>query len=50
LERLVFALQHYTKKGFIAEGVETEKELQAIKGFGMKYAQGFLLGKPKESV
>ncbi len=30
----------------IAEGIETEDELATLKGLGIKYGQGFLLGKP----
>lgn len=30
----------------VAEGVETQRELDAIRSIGIPYAQGFLLGKP----
>jgi diguanylate cyclase (GGDEF)-like protein len=30
----------------IAEGIETEADLERLKGLGVKYGQGFLLGKP----
>lgn len=32
--------------GLVAEGVETTKQLASLKAQGVKYAQGFLLGKP----
>lgn len=48
LKDLIIALRNYSKKGIIAEGVETEKELKAAKAMGTQVVQGFLLGKPKE--
>lgn len=45
---LIFALQSYAIEGIIAEGVETEKELEVIKDIGIHLVQGFLFGKPKE--
>ena len=45
---LLLALRMYATEGIIAEGIETEKELQAMKGIGIFLVQGFLLGKPKE--
>jgi len=47
-KNLVHALQGYTTAGIIAEGVETEQELEVVKDLGIHIAQGFLLGKPKE--
>ena len=32
--------------GVIAEGIETEAELEALRAIGVPYAQGFYLGKP----
>ncbi len=45
---LLLALRMYATEGIIAEGIETEKELQAMKGIGIFIVQGFLLGKPQE--
>ena len=45
---LVKALEHYSKKGIIAEGVETEEELRVTKELGINLVQGFLLGKPEK--
>ena len=44
---MVLALQNYTKKGIIAEGIETPKELAVVKKIGVRLVQGFLLGKPQ---
>jgi EAL domain-containing protein (putative c-di-GMP-specific phosphodiesterase class I) len=44
---LVRALENYASKGIIAEGIETQKELQVVKEMGISFAQGFLLGKPQ---
>jgi EAL domain-containing protein (putative c-di-GMP-specific phosphodiesterase class I) len=30
----------------LAEGIETAPELSALRGLGVEYAQGFLLGRP----
>jgi EAL domain-containing protein (putative c-di-GMP-specific phosphodiesterase class I) len=32
----------------IAEGVESEEELAALRGYGVEYAQGFLLALPSD--
>jgi EAL domain-containing protein (putative c-di-GMP-specific phosphodiesterase class I) len=45
---LVQAIRNYSSEGIIAEGVETEKELQVVKGLGIHLVQGFLFGKPEE--
>ncbi len=45
---LVRALRNYSMEGIIAEGVETEKELQVVKDIGIYFVQGYLLGKPQE--
>jgi diguanylate cyclase (GGDEF)-like protein len=47
-KELVQALQGYTTSGIIAEGIETEEELEVAKRMGIYIAQGFLFGKPKE--
>jgi diguanylate cyclase (GGDEF)-like protein len=44
---LVRALENYASEGIIAEGVETQKELQVVKEMGISFVQGFLLGKPQ---
>ncbi|MEO5657474.1 MAG: diguanylate cyclase [Nitrospiria bacterium] len=45
---LVRALGNYASAGIIAEGVETEKELQVVREMGIHLVQGYLLGKPQE--
>jgi diguanylate cyclase (GGDEF)-like protein/PAS domain S-box-containing protein len=45
---LVQALRNYSTEGIIAEGVETEKELQVVKDIGIYVVQGYLLGRPQE--
>lgn len=46
LKELMIALGNYVKIGVIAEGIETEEELQVVKEVGIRFAQGFLFGKP----
>jgi EAL domain-containing protein (putative c-di-GMP-specific phosphodiesterase class I) len=46
----VLALRNDSKEEIIAEGTETAKELQIVKGMGIHMAQGFLLGKPQELI
>jgi EAL domain-containing protein (putative c-di-GMP-specific phosphodiesterase class I) len=48
LKDLLLPLRNYSTEGIIAEGIETEKELQVVKGMGIYLAQGFLLGRPEE--
>ncbi len=48
LKDMLLALRNYSTEGIIAEGVETEKELQLVKEMGIYLVQGFLLGKPQE--
>jgi diguanylate cyclase (GGDEF)-like protein/PAS domain S-box-containing protein len=48
LKHLLPALQMYSTQGIIAEGIETEKELQVVKDIGIYLIQGFLLGMPQE--
>jgi diguanylate cyclase (GGDEF)-like protein len=55
LKDIVLSLKRYTSEGFIAEGieavaegVETEKELEVVKEMGIHLAQGYSLGKPDE--
>jgi EAL domain-containing protein (putative c-di-GMP-specific phosphodiesterase class I) len=41
---VAFAAQ--TGAEILAEGVETEEELEAVRALGIRYAQGFLIGRP----
>ncbi len=45
---LVLALRNYSKEGIIAEGIETQEELQVVHDLGIAPVQGFLLAKPQE--
>jgi PAS domain S-box-containing protein len=48
-EALVAGMVHFaTESGceLIAEGIETEEERRALTGLGVKFGQGFLLGRP----
>lgn len=45
---LLAALRNYVGEGIIAEGIETETELQVVKEMGVYLVQGFLVGKPLE--
>jgi diguanylate cyclase (GGDEF)-like protein/PAS domain S-box-containing protein len=47
---LILALKEYVRKGIIAEGIETEKELRVVKSLGIRIGQGFLLGKPQDLI
>ncbi len=47
LNYMILALRNYSKKGIIAEGIETEKELRVVKKMGVHLIQGDLLGKPE---
>jgi diguanylate cyclase (GGDEF)-like protein len=47
LAGLVVALQFYATCGIIAEGIETEDELQTVKEIGVSLVQGYLLGRPR---
>lgn len=48
LRDLVLALRNYSKEGIIAEGIETQEELQVVRDLGIDPVQGFLLAKPQE--
>jgi EAL domain-containing protein (putative c-di-GMP-specific phosphodiesterase class I) len=48
LRDLILALRNYSKEGIIAEGIETEKELQVVRDLGIDPVQGFLFDKPHE--
>ncbi len=47
LKDLVFALQNYTTRGIVAEGIETEQELAVVREIGVDLGQGFLFGRPE---
>lgn len=47
LTNLLAALQEYVTVGMVAEGIETDEELQVVNDLGIYLAQGYLLGKPK---
>lgn len=44
--RAVVDISGTMEKSVIAEGVETEKQLKALRDMGCTYAQGYLFGKP----
>ena len=48
LRDMILTLRNYSTEGIIAEGVETHKELEAVKEMGIDPVQGFLLGMPEE--
>ncbi len=48
LRDLVLALRNYSKEGIIAEGIETQEELEVVRDLGIDPVQGFLLAKPQE--
>lgn len=48
LKDLLLALRNYSSEGIIAEGIETERELQIAKEIEISLVQGFFLGKPQE--
>jgi diguanylate cyclase (GGDEF)-like protein len=47
LKDLLAALQEYVTIGMVAEGIETEEELEVVRELGISLVQGYLLGKPK---
>jgi diguanylate cyclase (GGDEF)-like protein/PAS domain S-box-containing protein len=50
LKDLVFALQNYTTRGIVAEGIETEQDLAVVREIGVNLGQGFLFGRPEPLV
>lgn len=50
LKDLLFALQNYTTRGMIAEGIENEQELAVVRELGVNLGQGFLFGRPEPLV
>jgi EAL domain-containing protein (putative c-di-GMP-specific phosphodiesterase class I) len=49
LVRMVIDLGHAIDAGIIAEGVETDEELDALRSMGAEQLQGYLLSKPLEA-
>ncbi len=47
LIRTIFELGKATGVAIIAEGIENEEEYLTLRKLGMKYAQGYLLGRPE---
>ena len=45
--RAVVGLVHALDADMVAEGVETAEQLAALKTLGVRYAQGYLIGRPK---
>jgi EAL domain-containing protein (putative c-di-GMP-specific phosphodiesterase class I)/CheY-like chemotaxis protein len=49
-QALVAGLQHFAQRTgcrLIAEGIETAPQLDTLRGLGVEYGQGFLLGEPR---
>src|SRR3546814_977091 len=44
--RSISEIAKQSKSSVIAEGIETEAELQAIRSLGIQYGQGYLLARP----
>jgi EAL domain-containing protein (putative c-di-GMP-specific phosphodiesterase class I) len=45
-------LQHFAQRTgcrLIAEGIETTAQFETLRGLGVEYGQGFLLGAPQPS-
>ncbi len=42
----IFEMAQQSKSLVIAEGIETEDELDAVRSLGIQYGQGYLLGRP----
>ncbi len=47
LKGVASALRTFSKEGIIAEGIETEKELEVMMEIGIYMIQGYLMGKPQ---
>jgi diguanylate cyclase len=45
--RAIVALGHAIHADLVAEGVETTEQLDLLREFGCRYAQGYLIGKPE---
>ncbi len=47
--RVILALAHSLRLDVVAEGVETEQELQTLREFGCTFGQGYLMSRPLSS-
>lgn len=50
LKDMTLAMRNFSSEGIIAEGIETEQELNIVREIGLDLVQGFLLGRPHELV
>ena len=50
LTTAVITFANETNTEVIAEGIETPEELRALKDLGIRFGQGYLLGKPATAV
>jgi EAL domain-containing protein (putative c-di-GMP-specific phosphodiesterase class I) len=50
LVKALGALTEQMGADLIAEGIETDAELEALRDVGVRYGQGYLLGRPRASV
>ncbi len=48
--KMIIALAHSLNMNVVAEGVETETQLQQLKALGCEFVQGYLLAKPLDKV
>ncbi|OZH51267.1 hypothetical protein AFK68_32125 [Hydrocoleum sp. CS-953] len=48
--KMIIALAHSLNMNVVAEGVETETQLQQLKALGCEFAQGYFLAKPLDKV
>ena len=44
---MVLAMRNYSTDGIIAEGVETEADLEVVRRLGVDHVQGYLTGRPE---
>jgi len=47
LKDMVLAMRNYSKEGIIAEGIETEEDLDIVRRLGIDQFQGYLTGRPE---
>jgi len=47
LKDMVLAMRSYSKEGIIAEGIETEEDLEVVRRLGVDHVQGYLTGHPE---
>jgi EAL domain-containing protein (putative c-di-GMP-specific phosphodiesterase class I) len=45
---MLAAMRNYSEEGIIAEGVETDEELDIVRRLGVDQVQGHLIGRPVE--